>query len=1029
MRYPLIDIMAVYTLAAATTQGGVSKAEAWIDDAILSINMAMRNSGVDLRVDLVYKGQVQYTEEIDDRTDLNNLRQGLSGSGLESISALRQEYHADVVMLMTNSSQGGRADRLASLTGNPAINGFGVFRIGVTSLILHEFGHMLGAKHNERTPPYPNGAIFQYAHGYTGVNYTPSSILGGWPTGSSPTIGKAFHFYSNPDLKFRNAPLGNSTTGDNRRAFNQTGSVIAALFDRQVKWIGKNNDWDDPQNWSTQRVPRRIDDVVIPSGLCNYPIIENGVKKTRELLVESGATLSMTGGQLFVRGDLKAGGIFIAEGGHITLHSNLEKAVELSLSNDSWLNDLQIGDGTTNTWARLNTALKMKGNLTIEKGTLLDPAGHSICVDGDWTDKGNGFDYSNPSVKVGQQVNPQPTPVKYPIPPNSGGSYISELSGWNSLAEFGNHKVTWFFGGSNGDALLSNQSIGQDRPNFMDAIDAWLFMPPTLMQAGIEYKLEFECKTDSRGPVNAPREVSIHYGNKQLPSLMTNTGISKIINPDIGWVTVSGKMHVSRTDMYCIGIRTYNSNEQNVAYSYIQNIKLTPVSNANQATGNWPQTPSQPCWPASPPALVTIHNKSAGTINVAAGSGNPSTQIQPQANKTVPGLPGVQLSNGSHTYTITSFPQQTIYYNPSTGFTTCPPTTNLPQVTIHNLSTGAINVIVGTGTSPTQIQPQTDQTVTGSPGDVISYAGHMYTITPAPTQTVYYDPATGFTTSPPPSATLPQVTIQNRSAGAINVVVGTGTSPTTILAGQDQTVAGSPGDVISFGGQTYTITSVPQQTIYYVLASPTTGFPTSPSPTPTPQPQPQPGPSNPLIVITNMTNEEVRAAVSDASTTSPIHHNWRLQAKQPYKVERHTVSLNRQLQAGSKIWIGSKFYTITADPIQNIEYYSYGFRTSPIPPAPSTTPNTVTVKIYNRLTWEHQFAIVKYHLLAPNNFETFQIDNGTNMPKRLHVGDTIWLHAPPSSSYTVTADPNQSITFRDSGVIDNNAYTQRRRGP
>ncbi|MFV0248409.1 MAG: T9SS type A sorting domain-containing protein [Tenacibaculum sp.] len=58
-----------------------------------------------------------------------------------------------------------------------------------------------------------------------------------------------------------------------------------------AKWTGNtNSDWDTASNWSTNSPPRATDDLVIPSGLTNYPTISSEVT-VNSLTVKPGASL------------------------------------------------------------------------------------------------------------------------------------------------------------------------------------------------------------------------------------------------------------------------------------------------------------------------------------------------------------------------------------------------------------------------------------------------------------------------------------------------------------------------------------------------------------------------------------------------------------------------------------------------------------------------------------------------------------------------------------------------------------------
>ena len=70
-------------------------------------------------------------------------------------------------------------------------------------------------------------------------------------------------------------------------------------------WTGSvNTDWSTTGNWGGGAVPAAANDILIPSGLTNYPIIGNAVTgNINNLFIETGASISATGtGKLQLNG-------------------------------------------------------------------------------------------------------------------------------------------------------------------------------------------------------------------------------------------------------------------------------------------------------------------------------------------------------------------------------------------------------------------------------------------------------------------------------------------------------------------------------------------------------------------------------------------------------------------------------------------------------------------------------------------------------------------------------------------------------
>lgn len=168
-----IDLMVVYTAAAAAHAGGRGSIANLINLAVSETNTSYANSGVNQRIRLVHSAQVPYVESNDFGTNLTNLRLGVGA--LSGVAALRNAHAADLVtMLIRPASPNacGIAYLMTAVTGTFASAGYSVTDTSCVSpnyTFAHELGHNMGARHDwfvdGGTTPYT------YAHGH--VNATP----------------------------------------------------------------------------------------------------------------------------------------------------------------------------------------------------------------------------------------------------------------------------------------------------------------------------------------------------------------------------------------------------------------------------------------------------------------------------------------------------------------------------------------------------------------------------------------------------------------------------------------------------------------------------------------------------------------------------------------------------------------------------------------------------------------------------------------------------------------------------------------
>lgn len=210
-----IDVMVLYTPAAATAAGGVSAMNALIANAISLTNTAYGNSNVTQRVRLAFSGPVAYTESGDIETDLDNITNGTGG--LSTVAALRNTYAADMVSLMTNTPGSlfcGIAWHMSSVSSGFESFAYSVVEqsCAVGSLAFpHELGHNMGLRHDwyvdNHTTPY------SYAHGHVNIGASSSTR---WRTIMSYSdkctdqgvFCTRIPYWSNPSLSYMGSPLG-----------------------------------------------------------------------------------------------------------------------------------------------------------------------------------------------------------------------------------------------------------------------------------------------------------------------------------------------------------------------------------------------------------------------------------------------------------------------------------------------------------------------------------------------------------------------------------------------------------------------------------------------------------------------------------------------------------------------------------------------------------------------------------------------------------------------------------------------------
>jgi hypothetical protein len=228
----VIDLMMVYT-PASRARYGQAGIESRILQAVADANTSFSNSQVNATYNLVYMGEIAYTETGDMGAALSSL-QGTTDGQMDGVHALRDQYGADLVCLVNeNANFCGISYVMTAVNTAFAQFAFSaVYSSCFSNLTLpHELGHTLGNQHDRANSSF-QGA-YPYSYGWR------RCVTGG--TGFrtimsySCTGGTRVNFFSNPRLTYLGNPLGVDATVDPANAADNSRSLsntipVAALF-------------------------------------------------------------------------------------------------------------------------------------------------------------------------------------------------------------------------------------------------------------------------------------------------------------------------------------------------------------------------------------------------------------------------------------------------------------------------------------------------------------------------------------------------------------------------------------------------------------------------------------------------------------------------------------------------------------------------------------------------------------------------------------------------------------------------------
>jgi hypothetical protein len=226
------DILVVYTPAARDAAGGVTNIEATITQAISNANSSFTNSRVPLKLNLVHRRLVTYTESTGMSTDLSRL-QNPSDGHLDDVPRLKDLYRADFAILLTNTGSGQAFDILSDHRNQDfGTKSYAVLNqsLAATNLTLaHEVGHLMGLNHAREDPT--GTGCFPYSFGYKDPSKQWRTVMAYQISGSSaPRI----QFFSNPRINspINNNPLGVVDQADNARSLDNTFLTLVNMTNR-----------------------------------------------------------------------------------------------------------------------------------------------------------------------------------------------------------------------------------------------------------------------------------------------------------------------------------------------------------------------------------------------------------------------------------------------------------------------------------------------------------------------------------------------------------------------------------------------------------------------------------------------------------------------------------------------------------------------------------------------------------------------------------------------------------------------------
>jgi hypothetical protein len=213
------------------------------------------------------------------------------------------------------------------------------------------------------------------------ISYTGTPFCSTVATASVTRTGTAGGTYASTAGLTLNAAtglitIGTSTAGTYTITYTVAAASGCAQFQTTTSvtivtagvWTGASSTaWSTAGNWSCGSVPTSAINVLIPTGLTNYPVLSSGTGTVNNLTIQAGATLTVSGAALQVSGTLANSGTVTATSGTFELTGTSAQSIPAAFFATNTVKSLTINNTAGVT---LGGTLNLTDALTITSGAL-----------------------------------------------------------------------------------------------------------------------------------------------------------------------------------------------------------------------------------------------------------------------------------------------------------------------------------------------------------------------------------------------------------------------------------------------------------------------------------------------------------------------------------------------------------------------------------------------------------------------------------------------------------------------------------
>jgi len=210
-----IDVLVAYTPAAKVK---VPSIDSTIALAVAEANQSYQNSQIHVHLNLVASFELSYSEK-------NKTYEAMVADFSKNAEVKKQRDKSGAALAALLVDQSDWCGWSAAI-GAQAVSAFSVIyfdcAIAPRYSLAHEFGHLMGARHEPANDPTPG-----YAHGYQYISPTLS-----WRTIMAydcPMSCQRLLYWSNPQIQHEGVPMGSADVYDDARVLNESAQRVAAF--------------------------------------------------------------------------------------------------------------------------------------------------------------------------------------------------------------------------------------------------------------------------------------------------------------------------------------------------------------------------------------------------------------------------------------------------------------------------------------------------------------------------------------------------------------------------------------------------------------------------------------------------------------------------------------------------------------------------------------------------------------------------------------------------------------------------------